>query len=304
MGALVDFHAHLLTHTFFDTLATRSPREGSPEEILSQVAAAADIELPSADVGELLGRWIAELDRYGVEHLVAHASVPEEVDAVAEAAAFSGGRLSALVLADPTEDGTNRRVASLVREGVFEGILLLPSLHGFSIGGPEVETLLHALGGARIPVVVHCGLTSTPVRDRFLLPAWRGPVADPLDLVPVAYAHENLRFVIPELGGGLFREALMAGAACENVLVATGSSRAWLATQPVRMQLADAFERAIGVFGVERVLFGTGSSTFPRGWRHDEYTAQREALGACGLSEPESRRILGENAMALLGLSG
>ena len=212
--------------------------------------------------------------------------------------------MSALVVVDPTENRAAERAVSLVFESVFEGILLLPSLHGFSIGGPEVEHLLRALDESRIPVVVHCGLTSIPVRDRFCIPSRRAPVANPLELVPVARAHEHLRFVIPELGGGLFREALMAGAACENVLVATGSSRAWMATQPVRMRLADAFDKAIGVFGVERVLFGTGSSTFPRGWRHDEYTAQREALGACGLSEPESRRILGENAMALLGLSG
>ena len=66
--------------------------------------------------------------------------------------------------------------------------------------------------------------------------------------------------------------------------------------------LDDVFDRALGVFGSERVLFGTDSSVFPRGWRQDLYTLQREALGALGGSEVDRGRIFGRNAAQLLGL--
>jgi predicted TIM-barrel fold metal-dependent hydrolase len=111
-----------------------------------------------------------------------------------------------------------------------------------------------------------------------------------------------VRFVIPHFGGGLLRETLMAGSLCENLWVDTSSSNGWLATQPAAMSLADVFERALGVFGPERILFGTDSSVFPRGWRQDLFSAQREALGACGIGEPARKRIMAENAAELLGL--
>ena len=94
----------------------------------------------------------------------------------------------------------------------------------------------------------------------------------------------------------------MAGAQCGNIYVDTGSSQAWLATQPARLTLADVFERALGVFGPERILFGTDSSVFPRGWRREILLAQREALGACGVREEDQARIFGMNAAQILRL--
>ena len=95
---------------------------------------------------------------------------------------------------------------------------------------------------------------------------------------------------------------MLLGAQCENTFVDTSSSNAWMRTQPERLGLADVFERALGAFGPERILFGTDSSVFPRGWRQDVLRAQREALGACGLDAAARERILGGNAARLLGL--
>ena len=92
---------------------------------------------------------------------------------------------------------------------------------------------------------------------------------------------------------------------CIDILlvVDTSSSNEWMRTEPVKLTLADVFERALGVFGTERILFGTDSSVFPRGWRRDILLAQREALGACGVREEEQAKIFGGNAARILGLS-
>lgn len=303
MSVLVDFHAHLLARPFFELLADRSPREGNSHEILGRVAAAADIELPPADTTDLVERWIGELDRYHVQHLVLATSLPEEAKVAATAIAAWGSRVTAFATLDPIAPGADETARALLEEGGFRGVLLFPSHHGYPLASPRLTPVLEVLAEHAVPVLVHCGLSGIPLYERFGIPRPPGStIANPLDLIPVAHAFPRIPFVIPELGGGFLREALMAGRLCENLHLDTSSSHRWRETNPGALQLADVFEAAINVFGPERILFGTDSCVFPRGWRHDRLTAQREALGACGIDEMERARILGENAAALLRL--
>ncbi len=301
MSALVDFHSHFFSRTFFETLARASPLSGTPEERMRQVARGLDLELPAADPLEHLSRWISELDAHGVQHLVTFASVPEEIPVVARAVRAASGRLFAFGIVDPRSPGAPERLRAAIENEGLSGALFFPALHRFQPEGPEFAAVLAVLAEWGLPAVVHCGLLRIPLRDRFGLP--RGHdlrLADPLRLVPAAEEHPRVPFVLPHFGAGFLRETLLLGAQCENVHVDTSSSNAWLSTQAHRMTLTDVFERALGVFGAERILFGTDSSTFPRGWRRDLFLAQREALGALGVSEPDRARIFGENALRLL----
>jgi hypothetical protein len=47
--------------------------------------------------------------------------------------------------------------------------------------------------------------------------------------------------------------------------------------------------------GAPRLLFGTDSSFFPRGWNYDIFEAQTKALVDLGASEDDARLILGGN---------
>lgn len=303
MGRLVDFHTHLFSRTFFESLARASSLPGTPEERLERVARDAELEVPSAAVPEHVARWIAELDAHGVVHAVTFASVPEEAPVVAEAVRGGGGRLTGMAVLDPRGPDAAGRCAKLLDELGMRGVVLFPALHGYRIDGAEARAVLAVLDERAAFAIVHCGLLSIPLRDRFGLPRPADlALANPLHLVAAADAHPRARFVVPHLGAGLFRETLMAGRACANVLVDTSSSNTWLRTQPVRITLADALERALDVFGPRRILFGTDSSVFPRGWRHDVLVAQREALGSLGLGDADRARVFGENAAELLEL--
>jgi hypothetical protein len=305
MASVIDFHSHFFSRPFFDALARVSPLPGEPEDRMRRVAWQAGMELPSADLEEHLGRWMAEMDRYGVRHLVSFASAPEEVPALAEVAAMAAGRLTPFALVDPCAPGAPERTRELVSERGFRGVVLFPAMHRYRLDGPEAQPLFAVLDELAAVAIVHCGMLRVPLRDAFGLPRSYDPsLANPIALVPVADAHPSVRFVIPHFGAGFFRETLMAGLQCENLFVDTSSSNGWMQTQPQRLGLVDVFERTLGVFGPERILFGTDSSTFPRGWRHDILTAQREALGACGASEIERHRIFSANAEELLGLDG
>ena len=53
-----------------------------------------------------------------------------------------------------------------------------------------------------------------------------------------------------------------------------------------------------------RLLFGTDSSFFPRGWNQDIFAAQAHALRELGVSAGDARLIFGENLERLRNGTG
>lgn len=53
--------------------------------------------------------------------------------------------------------------------------------------------------------------------------------------------------------------------------------------------------QALTVLGPERLLFGTDSSFFPRGWQAPLWRAQVGALDALGVGSADRRKIFREN---------
>ncbi|NOT29200.1 MAG: amidohydrolase [Planctomycetes bacterium] len=304
MPFLADFHTHLFSRTLFEALAAASPLRGTTAERTERVTRGLDVALPSADAGEHLARWLDEMERHGVSHMVSFASAPEEHAVLAELAAHTQGRISFFAFVDPRQSGAAAELARLLEHGTVRGALFFPALHHYRADGPEAAAVFEVLDAHGAPAVVHCGLLRMPLRERYGLPHRVDlACANPLTLVPPAERFASMAFVVPHFGAGFLRETLLAGAQCGNIHVDTSSSQAWLATEPARLSLADVFERALAVFGSGRILFGTDSSVFPRGWRRDLLLAQREALGACGVREEDRARILGMNAAQLLRIS-
>ena len=111
-------------------------------------------------------------------------------------------------------------------------------------------------------------------------------------------AYPQVRFVVPHFGAGCFREALMLADLCPNVWLDTSSSNSWMRYEG--LDLATVFRRALAVAGAGRLLFGTDSSFFPRGWNREVFDTQARVLGELGVSEDDARAILGGNLERLL----
>jgi predicted TIM-barrel fold metal-dependent hydrolase len=71
--------------------------------------------------------------------------------------------------------------------------------------------------------------------------------------------------------------------------------------QPGGMDLATVFSMALEVTGPHRLLFGSDSSWFPRGWVKQILNEQLEALQRIGASEATIRAVLGGNLKKLFG---
>ena len=66
-----------------------------------------------------------------------------------------------------------------------------------------------------------------------------------------------------------------------NVYLDTSSTNRWMAYHP-SLTLRDVFRQALDVAGPDRLLFGSDSSFFPRGWNRQIYDAQATALAPRG----------------------
>jgi predicted TIM-barrel fold metal-dependent hydrolase len=304
VDAIVDAHLHLFSRPHFEALAAEATTPGGVEQRLARLEKEAGIEVPPADLAKHVTRWLQALDENAVTHAVTFASSAAEAEAVSFAAAVSGGRLVPVAASNPKAPGEVDRVRGLLGRQGYRGVLLFPALHPYRLGDPECREVVKAVAEAGGVVYVQCGLLKVPLRDRLGLPrAVDVSRANPLDVIPLADAFPRTTFVIPHLGAGFLREALMAGVQCANVVVDTSSSNSWLATSPGGGTLGETFRRAIAALGPERILFGTDSSTFPRGWRGDLLVAHRRAFMEAGLSSEGFALVFGGNAARIFGIA-
>lgn len=287
---ICDAHVHFFSPGFFAALGAQKglPLEGR----LSAVAGLLGWQGPES-AAALADRWVVELDRHGVSRAAIIASVPGDEAAVAAAVAAHPGRFVGFYMLDPTKDDALDRVAWATAHGL-RGICLFPAMHRFAIHGPEAARVFAAAADAPgTAVFVHCGLLSVGARVKLGLPShFEMRYGNPLDLQGPALAHPGVPLIVPHFGAGMFREALMLAETCANVHLDTSSSNKWMRYTP-GLTLAAVFRTALDVVGAQRLLFGTDSSFFPRGWQPALLEAQRAALVEADASEEEVADITG-----------
>jgi predicted TIM-barrel fold metal-dependent hydrolase len=174
-------------------------------------------------------------------------------------------------------------------------------MHCYSIQDERAGKLLD-LAAAKPGTVafVHCGVLSVGVRRKLGLPSlFDMRFSNPVDLHAVALRYPQIRFVVPHFGAGYFREALMLCDLCPNIYLDTSSSNSWMRYEEAHLDLRTVFRRALDVAGPKRLLFGTDSSFFPRGWNAAVFDAQTKALYEIGVTGEIACAILHDNLQQL-----
>ena len=294
---IADAHVHFFSRGFYSLLAAQKGAGATAESVCAQLA----WPLPPSDPAELAAQWAAELDRRGVARACLLASLPGDEASVIAAVHALPERFAGYFFLNPLAPDAAKRAEAGLAAGL-KGICLMQAMHGFSVAAPEVQPVLEA--AAQFPgavVFVHCGVLSVGVRQKLGLPSrFDMRYSNPIDVHPVALRYPNLNFVIPHFGAGYFREALMAASLCPNVYLDTSSSNSWTSFLSPPPTLEQVFEQAIQVAGPDRILFGTDSSFFPRGWHAAVFDRQVAALEAIGTPPEAASAILGGNLTRLL----
>jgi len=294
-----DAHCHFFSTAFFAALG-RGLKDTNPEQAAVTALNRLGWDAPGTPE-QLSDRWVDELNRHAVRRAALIASVPGDAGSVAHAVARHPDRFVGFFMVDPTQPDAAVGVASALEQRL-RTFCLFPAMHRYAIQDERVQRVFE-VAAARPGTVafVHCGVLSIGARRKLGLPsAFDVRLGNPLDLHTLAGRFPSVPIVIPHFGAGFLREALMLADLCPNVFLDTSSSNGWIRYNP-GLTLDTVFQQTLAVVGPDRLLFGTDSSFFPRGWVTGVRDQQLAVLERLGVSEEITVKIMGRNFDALFG---
>jgi uncharacterized protein len=303
---VLDAHTHFFSRRFFATLIGQAPGLSKEMAPFARAAELTGWMMPPSDTAVFASVWRDELDKHQIAAAMMMASVPNDEDSIAAAVAAFPERLIGGFMFDPTQPDVEVRAQRAFDELNLRVVCLFPAMFHFSIAECEGVRAIVALASERpgTAVFVHCGALSVGVRKKLGLPSkFDMRYSNPLDIYKLAAEFPKTKFIVPHFGAGMFREAMMLADLCPNVFLDTSSSNRWMNYAATPTTLPTIFKQALHVVGHERLLFGSDSSFFPRGWVADVFQTQVNALVEIGASAEQAEAIFGGNLKRLLGLS-
>lgn len=289
---LNDAHCHFFSAQFFRTLGRK----------VSDLKGDAAVDLPSrlgwtapGSDHDLADAWTTAMDAHNVSRAVLIASVSGDEASVAAAVTRHSKRFVGAFMFNPCADDADVAIERAFLNPQLRMACLFPAMHGCKIDDPQTDAVFAAAQQHNRAVFVHCGVLSIGVRKKLGLPSpFDLRLGDPLAVAAMAVHYPEVPVIIPHFGAGLFRETLMAASAAPNILLDTSSTNSWIKLHP-NLTLRDVYARALDVVGPSRLLFGSDSSFFPRGWNAPIHDAQREVLTDLDVDSVAQDQIFGGN---------
>lgn len=297
---VVDAHIHFISHNYLRLLTQQRQSYHDVDVFISEQAKRHHFEPPPQDPVRLADKWVIEMDRHGVSRAAVVSMMPGDEVSVSSALRIYPDRFIGIASVNPFLAVAEELVEHAAVEWGFRGIMLYPSMYKCSLANERLYPIYRIARKHRMVVYAHMGRLRLAARRWWGLPDvydWR--YADPADLHQPAADFPTVQFVVVSFGCGTLPQLLKIGLQCPNVHVDTSSSNNWLLDQSEFSDLSHAFERTVEVFGPGRILFGSDSDFFPRGWRIPVLQEQSEILDRLGLSSHAKQAILGENAKTL-----
>lgn len=293
---ILDCHIHFFTRAIME--AWRRRREAENPRLAAAAARNHERHMRKANnlqweapdgPTDAARRWLEHFDRAGVSRGCFMAPVAENE----ELREFlkQSDRFIGLSWINPTEA---EAPATLERERAagLVGVKLYPVSAGYHINDRRCYPLYEAAARTGMFVLIHLGVTVGYNADL--------AYANPLDLHPVARDFPEVNFVVAHFGAGFMREALMLAYQQDNVYFDTSGSNNWLRTQVDKITLRHVFERFIEGAGAERILYGSDSTNFPRGYRLNVLEEQLQVLEELEITDAQRALILGGNLTRLM----
>jgi len=238
------------------------------------------------------------MDRYGVEAM--GMMVGEEAyQEFKEAQRRFPGRFIGYANINPAHPQAPKLVKQAARDG-FKGIKLYPSswkdLRAYD---PLCYPVYEACRSHKLLVFLHFGVTIGSQADL------RG--GNPLDIQVPSRDFPEVNFVIAHFGAGFSREAPPVAIPSRQHIHGQQREQHTDEIPALRLGLKKVFKKAIEAAGSRKILFGTDSTFFPRGFRVNILEAQYQAytqLEKEGLiTEKDIHNIFHDNIKRLIGES-
>ncbi len=249
-------------------------------------------EAPSEDYFAVGERWYREALSYDLEKVVFVTGGTNEI--LAQVVAKHPDKFAGFAHHYIEDEGAADKLEKAISQ---------QGLKGYKILGPVVKTPLddrrfddvwEVAYSHEIPVLVHFGI----------LGGGGGIVSghnvNPLAIAEVAKRFPKIRFIVPHFGCGYTKELLHLCWASRNVYIDTSGNNLWAKWMPETLTLEGLFRKFYETIGPERIIFGTDSEWFPRGFAVRYLLDQLRACRSLNMPEPHIRCIFRENALGLL----
>ncbi|GAA0340527.1 hypothetical protein GCM10008967_33610 [Bacillus carboniphilus] len=294
---VLDMHAHLPHNYQFikeDPIYSEYNKERSERMLKTW-----DFPDPADEPEELkslplIDRWAKEVEHYNLDKMVFLTS--KSNDHLAQQISKYPDQFIGFAH-HPIEDGNARDELKRAVEEL--------GLKGYKLFGPLINRKLHDLSltpvweylaEKRIPVLIHFGLLGRA-----------GGIVEhqninPLAIFNVAREYPTIPIIIPHFGAGYFKELLHLCWSCPNVYIDTSGSNQWIRWMPYHLDLELLFRKTYELIGSERIIFGTDSNGFPRGFVYRYLQEQVKVCRDLNMREEDIENIFGNNARRLLNL--
>lgn len=290
------YDAHL--HTFsYQGIERRAKAQGfnSVEELMTtwQNRAKLNWELPPKDMQAFVGKWAQELDKYGVEKALI---MPDWNDHgfLEIASKEYPDRFIPFMMLNPKEENA----MDLLEEGIskhdIRGFKLYPPLHYYHAYEEFLLPFYEKAEEHQLMITYHMGISIGGAADiRYMNPA---------DVSPIARDFKKVNFAFAHFATGYLKELLFLMYHVDNVYAETSSSNRWMDYLPYDITLQQVFQKVINASGTDHIIFGTDSSSFPRGWREPLYNWQLGVLNEIGCTQEDIDNIFWRNLSRLAKL--
>jgi predicted TIM-barrel fold metal-dependent hydrolase len=237
-------------------------------------------------------RWVAELDRCGIRAIGFVTGGGNEH--LAEVCSWHPDRFVGFAHHSPfLPDAVARLERAVTELGLRAYKLLAPNIEE-PIEDPAAFPVWEKCAELGIPVLIHFGIQGGAGGI-----AWHQNI-NPLKLHNVAKAFPEVTFVIPHFGCAWERETLQLCWACPNVSIDTSGSNQWIRWAPGEVTVKYLFRKYYETIGPERIIFGSDSSWFPRGFAFRYLQDQVRDCLDLNLPDVHIQQIVAGNAARLL----
>ncbi|MFI6131530.1 amidohydrolase family protein [Micromonospora sp. NPDC051141] len=247
-------------------------------------------------------RWQDEADRWAEELRAVRVRRAVFVtgggnDALADVVDRHPDLLLGLAHHDPYGAAAAAELERAVTERGLRGLKLFAPLLRGPLDHADLDPLWATAQRLGVPVLMHIGHYGSAGG----LPV--GRYGGPDELVRMARRFPELNVVVPHFGVQHVQELFFAAWGCPNISIDTSGSNQWVRWMPYRLTLEDLFRRAYETIGPHRIVYGSDSSWFPRGYVTRYLDDQLRVCHELGLPEDHLRAIFAGNAERLLGLT-
>jgi predicted TIM-barrel fold metal-dependent hydrolase len=272
-------------------------RQKQNDQTRHQWRLAFDFPQPEAEPrssDEQARRWAEELDTYGIERI--GFVTGGNNDELARVVAMYPDRFVGFAHHDITRPDAAAELDRAVTTLGLKGLKLLAPTIPVLINDRSLYPVWEVCERLGIPVLCHFGMLGAAGGVSY------HPNISPAVLEPVARDFPTVDFIIPHFGIQHVTDLLFLCWSCPNVNVDSSGSNQWVRWMPYKLTLDDLFQRFFETIGPERILFGSDSSWFPRGFALRYLQDQLRICRFMNMTHEQLQMIFGGNAARILNV--